>query len=127
MTSTTLATPSLRVLIDALEDIKAKDICILDVRKQTPLYDTVIIASADSTRQVGALAFNAKAKWKEAGGSVIGVEGIENGEWVILDCHSIVVHIMQTPFREYYHLEELWGTPTNRVDPATLPTDAVLA
>jgi len=111
----TAATPSLRILVDALEDIKAKDLCILNVQKQTPLYDMLIIASADSTRQVKALAHNAKAKWKEAGGIVLGMEGEENGEWIVLDCESVIVHIMQVTIREYYNLEELWKTPSNRI------------
>lgn len=111
----TAATPSLRILVDALEDIKAKDLCILNVQKQTPLYDTLIIASADSTRQVKALAHNAKAKWKEAGGIVLGMEGEENGEWIVLDCESVIVHIMQATIREYYNLEELWKTSNNHV------------
>ncbi|MES2208400.1 MAG: ribosome silencing factor [Pseudomonadota bacterium] len=110
------ATPSLRILIDALEDIKAKNLCVLDVRKQTPLYDTIIIAGADSSRQVKALAYSAKAKWKEAGGIVLGLEGEENSEWIVLDCESVIVHVMQTPIREYYHLEELWKTPSNMIE-----------
>ncbi len=116
----TTETPSLRVLINALEDIKAKDLRILNVQRKTPLYDTLIIASAESSRQVKALAHNAKAKWKEAGGIVLGMEGEENGEWIVLDCESVIVHIMQTAMRQYYYLEELWLTPTNQIDPQTL-------
>ena len=72
--------------VTALEDIKARDITVLDVRKLTSFYDTLIIASADSNRQVKALAQHVRDKLKEAGATIIGVEGEEAGEWVLVDC-----------------------------------------
>jgi ribosome-associated protein len=101
-----------QVAVSALEDIKAKNITVLDVRKLTSLYDTLIIASADSTRQVKALANNVHEKMKEAGVMVIGVEGEAVGEWILVDCGDLVVHVMQPAVRAYYNLEELWSAPT---------------
>lgn len=105
-----------QVAIEALEDIKARDIVVLDTAKLTALFDYVIVASADSARQTKALALNVHEKVKEAGGQVIGMEGGETGEWVLVDLGSIVVHVMQPAIREYYNLEELWGgDPAARV------------
>ena len=104
-----------KTAVTALEDIKARDIKVLDVRKLTSLYDTLIIASADSTRQVKALAHHVRDKMKEAGADIIGVEGEEASEWVLVDCGDIVVHVMQPAVRSYYNLEELWETtPAHR-------------
>jgi ribosome-associated protein len=97
-----------QVAVTALEDIKAKDITVIDVRRLSSLYDTLVIASADSTRQVKALANNVQEKMKEAGVSILGVEGEGVGEWVLVDCGDIVVHVMQPAVRAYYNLEELW-------------------
>jgi ribosome-associated protein len=100
--------------VAALEDIKAHDIAVLDVRKLTSLYDTLIIASADSNRQVKALAQHVRDKLKEAGASIIGVEGEETAEWVLVDAGDVVVHVMQPAVRSYYNLEELWAPPRTR-------------
>jgi ribosome-associated protein len=94
--------------VSALEDIKARDIKVLDVRKITSFYDSMIIASAESNRQAKALAHHVRDKLKESGAAIIGVEGEESGEWVLVDCGDIVVHIMQPAIRAYYNLEELW-------------------
>lgn len=95
--------------VAALEDIKARDIEVIDVRRQTSLYDTMVIASADSNRQVKALAHHVRDKLKEAGAPILGVEGEEVGEWVLVDAGDIVVHVMQPAVRAYYNLEELWA------------------
>jgi ribosome-associated protein len=100
------------VAVTALEDIKARDITIFDVRRQTSLYDTLVIASADSSRQVKALANHVRDKLKDAGATILGVEGEETGEWVLVDAGDIVVHVMQPAVRAYYNLEELWA-PAN--------------
>ncbi len=94
--------------VTALEDIKARDIKVLDVRKLTSFYDSLIIASAESNRQVKALAHHVRDKLKEAGATIVGVEGEETGEWVLVDCGDLVVHVMQPAVRAYYNLEELW-------------------
>ncbi|MBK7742974.1 MAG: ribosome silencing factor [Betaproteobacteria bacterium] len=101
-----------KTAVTALEDIKARDITVLDVRKLTSLYDTLIVASAESNRQVKSLANHVREKLKEAGATIIGVEGEETGEWVLVDAGDIVVHIMQPAVRAYYNLEELWTPPT---------------
>ena len=104
-----------QIAVTALEDIKARDITVLDVRKLTSLYDTLIVASAESNRQVKALARHVRDKLKEAGATIIGVEGEESGEWVLVDAGDIVVHVMQPAVRSYYNLEELWDTsPSQR-------------
>jgi len=101
-----------KTAVAALEDIKARDITVLDVRKLTSLYDTMIIATAESSRQVKALAQHVREALKAAGGIIVGVEGEQSGEWVLVDGGDIVVHIMQPATRAYYNLEELW-TPLN--------------
>lgn len=106
--------PLTKVAVSALEDIKAHDIKVLDVRKLTSFYDSLIIASADSNRQVKALAHHVRDRLKEAGATIIGVEGEESGEWVLVDCGDIVVHVMQPAVRTYYNLEELWEAPAAR-------------
>ena len=98
-----------KLVVAALEDIKARDIEVLNVTRLTSLFDRVVIASADSTRQVKALARNVQDKLRQAGATVVGVEGEEAGEWVLVDLGAIVVHIMQPAVRSYYNLEELWG------------------
>jgi ribosome-associated protein len=100
-----------KTAVTALEDIKARDISVFDVRKLTSLYDTLVIASAESNRQVKALANHVRDKLKAAGATIVGVEGEATGEWVLVDAGDIVVHIMQPAVRAYYNLEELWAPP----------------
>lgn len=103
-----------KTAVVALEDIKARNITVLDVRKLTSLYDTLIIATAESNRQVKALSQHVREALKAAGASIIGVEGEQTGEWVLVDAGDIVVHIMQPATRAYYNLEELWAPPASR-------------
>lgn len=103
-----------KTVVVALEDIKAKDIEVIDTSKLTSLFDRIVIASGDSNRQTRALARNVQDKVKEAGGQVVGVEGEEAGEWVLVDLGDIVVHLMQPAIRDYYNLEELWATTPSR-------------
>jgi ribosome-associated protein len=110
--------------VAALEEIKARDIVLLDVRKLTSLFDYMIVASAESTRQTKALARNVHDRIKAAGGSVIGIEGEQTGEWVLIDLGDIVVHIMHPSARDYYNLEQLWGGEgSRRVLPLRRPGD----
>ncbi|MCX7177734.1 MAG: ribosome silencing factor [Proteobacteria bacterium] len=97
-----------KITVAALEDIKAQDIQVINTTKLTALFERIVIASADSTRQVRALAHNVHDKVKEAGGEIIGMEGEDSGEWVLVDLGSIVVHVMQPAVRSHYNLEELW-------------------
>jgi ribosome-associated protein len=105
-----LTTPAKKKLvISALEDIKAHDILAIDVRKVTPIFDWIVVASADSGRQTKALARHVQDTLKEAGSTVIGTEGEDSGDWVLVDFGDVVAHVMQPAVREYYNLEELWG------------------
>lgn len=104
-----------KVVVDALEDIKGRDIEVINTSKLTSLFDRIVIACGDSNRQVKALARNVQEKVRENGGEVISVEGEEGGEWVLVDVGDIVVHVMQPAIRQYYNLEELWqATPAAR-------------
>lgn len=97
------------VVIDALEDIKGQDIKLFDTTHLTSLFDRIVIVSGTSNRQTKALAASVRDKVKEAGGNVIGMEGGDTGEWVLVDLGDMLVHIMQAPIRAYYRLEEIWG------------------
>ena len=111
-----------RLVIDALEDVKAQDIKVFDTTSLTGLFDRVVVVSATSNRQSRALAASVRDKVKERGGSVISVEGEDTGEWVLVDLGDIVVHIMQPAVRTYYNLEEIWGGKPVRVK--LVPTGA---
>ena len=103
-----------KIVVGALEDIKARDIEVINTTKLTSLFDRVVIASGDSNRQTRALARNVQEKVKEAGGEVISVEGEDTGEWVLVDLGDVVVHVMQPAVRVFYNLEELWATTPAR-------------
>jgi ribosome-associated protein len=104
-----------RVVVDALEDVKAQDIVVFNTSELTSLFDRVVIASATSNRQSRALASSVRDKVKDKGGQVLSVEGEETGEWVLVDLGDVVVHIMQPGIRSYYNLEEIWGGKPVRV------------
>jgi ribosome-associated protein len=99
-----------RIAVAALEDVKGKDITVLQVGHLTQLFETMIIATGDSNRQVAALADNVREKIKEAGGEVIGTEGGKGSEWVLVDAVDVIIHVMHPTARMHYNLEELWGT-----------------
>jgi ribosome-associated protein len=98
-----------RVIVDALEDVKAQEIVVFDTEKLSALFERVMIASGTSNRQTRALAMSVRDAVNKAGFGKPRVEGEDNGEWIIVDCGSAVVHVMQPAIRSYYHLEELWG------------------
>ncbi len=105
-----LTTPGKKKLvITALEDIKAHDILAIDVRAITPIFDWIVVASADSARQTNALARHVRDQLKEAGSVIVGTEGEGSGEWILVDAGDVVAHVMQPAVRDYYNLEELWG------------------
>ncbi|SEI68307.1 ribosome-associated protein [Allopseudospirillum japonicum] len=95
--------------IEALEEIKAQNICLLDVRESTSVTDFMLIASGTSTRQLNALAQNLVLKMKEAGYRPLGVEGQNNTDWVLVDLGELVVHLMLPETRQFYDLERLWS------------------
>jgi ribosome-associated protein len=97
------------LVIDALDDVKAKDIVRIDVRDLTTVTDFMVVASGTSNRHVKALVDNVAEKAREAGHRPIGVEGEESGEWVLLDLQDTLVHVMLPKVREFYNLEKLWS------------------
>jgi ribosome-associated protein len=104
-----------RAVVDALEDIKGHDIVVYDTAALPSMFERVVIASGDSTRQVKALADNLQKKLQEAGERVYGVEGAATGEWILVDFGDIVVHVMHPTVRSFYNLEEIWGEKNVRM------------
>lgn len=98
-----------RTIVDSLEDVKAQDIQVFNTEHLSPLFERVVIACGTSNRQTKALAANLRDDVRDAGFGKPRIEGEENGEWIIVDCGPVVVHIMQPTIRQYYHLEEIWG------------------
>ena len=109
-----------KAIIDALEDVKGKEIVAFDVSHLTPEFDRVVIATGDSTRQVKSLARSVHDRMREMGERVHGMEGEQEGEWVLVDTGDVVVHVMHPAIRKYYNLEELWGHKpiADHVEPA---------
>ncbi|MBU3745752.1 MAG: hypothetical protein RLZZ613_1949 [Pseudomonadota bacterium] len=104
-----------RVIVDALEDVKAQDIKVYNTSAQSDLFDRVVIASGTSNRQTKALAWRVAQQVKAAGGEILAVEGEATGEWVLVDAGDAIVHIMQPAIRSYYRLEEIWGDKPVRI------------
>jgi ribosome-associated protein len=98
-----------RAVVEALEDVKGREIVVFNVAKQSAHFERVVIASGDSNRQVNALATRVQEKMKELGANIVGIEGRRNGEWVLVDLGDVVVHVMHPAVRSHYNLEELWG------------------
>ena len=99
------------LVIDALEDIKAEDIQVLDVKEMTDVTDIMIIATGKSSRQVKALANEVVMQAKAAGIQPLGVEGETVGEWALVDLGDVITHIMTPQTRLTYNLEKLWAVP----------------
>jgi ribosome silencing factor RsfS/YbeB/iojap len=110
------AKPPLRqVVVDALEDMKALEIKVLDVRGLTDIADTMVIASGTSDRHVRSVAQRVVEKTKQAGYRPHGVEGQQDSDWVLIDLNELIVHVMLPRVREFYGLEKLWDmTATKR-------------
>lgn len=96
------------LVIDALEDIKAQDITVLDVSRLTSVTDLMVVASGTSSRHVAALADNVVQAAKEQGIPPLGVEGESGADWVLVDLGNLVVHVMLPETRQLYDLERLW-------------------
>lgn len=97
-----------RQIVVALEDLKAQNITVMDVRGKTSITDYMVVASGSSGRQVKALADHVLEKLREQGVRPLGAEGLEVGEWALLDLGDVLVHVMQPQTREFYDLERLW-------------------
>ena len=108
MTDTVDLQKMVDVAVNALEDVKGKDIVVLDVSAKTSLFQRMIVASGDSNRQVKALVNNVAVDLKEQGFEVLSTEGTDSGEWALVDAGDVVVHVMQTATRQFYDLERLW-------------------
>lgn len=98
-----------QAVVAALEDIKATDINVINTSKLSSMFECMIIASGNSNRQTRALADNVAVKLKELGEEILGREGEETGDWVLIDLGEVIVHIMVPAVRAYYNLEELWN------------------
>jgi len=98
-----------QVVVEALEDVKAIDIRVIDVEGMSNFTDHMIIASGSTTRQVKALANSVVVEAKKAGMNVLGQEGENPGEWILVDLGDVVVHIMVPQVRDFYNLEKLWS------------------
>jgi ribosome-associated protein len=105
-------------VVEALEDVKGRDIVVFNTARMPSMFERVVIASGDSNRQVKALADRVQERIRELGSRVYGVEGERAGEWVLVDLGDVVVHIMHPTVREFYNLEEVWGGKTVRVKAA---------
>lgn len=100
-----------KLALRALEDMKAVNIRVLDVRGLTDVADTMIVASGTSDRHVRAIAENVIVEAKAAGRRPLGTEGKQDGEWVLVDLQDLLVHVMLPRVREFYALEQLWEVP----------------
>jgi ribosome-associated protein len=108
------------LVVKTLEDLKAHDIQVLDVREKTSITDIMIIASGTSGRHVKSTAEAVAFQAKLAGEAPIGSEGLLEGEWALVDLNGVVVHVMQPKVRDFYQLERLWSIDTN-------PTEKVMS
>jgi len=111
-----------QLAVAALEDLKGSDITIIDVQGKTSVTDFMVIASGTSSRHVKSLAENVLEKVKEQGVRPLGSEGLDGGEWALLDLGDVVVHVMQVATRQFYDLERLWqGAEQSRAQHAHDP------
>jgi ribosome-associated protein len=110
-----------RAVVEALEDVKGRDIVVYNTARMPSMFERVVIASGDSNRQVKALADRVQERIRELGSRVYGVEGEKAGEWVLVDLGDVVVHIMHPTVRDFYNLEEIWGGKAVRLKKAAKP------
>lgn len=106
------------LVVDALDDIKAVEVVVLDVEGQTDIADYMVVASGTTSRQVKALTDSVVVKAKASGNKVLGVEGTETAEWVLIDLGDVLCHIMLPRVREFYDLERLWSLTPRQNDDA---------
>ena len=107
------------IVVDALEELKAVDVKVIDLRGIAGFTDLMIIASGNSDRQVQALAGKVLEKCRMVGVRPLGVEGERGGDWILVDLGDIVLHVMRPETRDYYNLEKLWALEERRQDRTT--------
>lgn len=100
---------SLQIVEHVLDEMKAINISHLDVRNLTSITDDMFICSGRSSRHVIAIAEELYHQLKQQGHSYLRISGTEQGEWALIDCGDVIIHIMQPETRAYYNLEELWA------------------
>ena len=110
------------LVVKELEDMKGRDILVIDVRGKTSITDIMVIASGTSDRHVKSLAEAVYYQAKAAGEMPLGMEGTNEGEWALVDLNGVVVHVMQPKVRDFYHLERLWSV--NGTDTGSQVSDA---
>ena len=108
------------LVVDTLQEMKAQDIKVLDVRGRTSITDIMVIASGTSDRHVKSTAETVAFKAKEAGEPPLGTEGLNEGEWALIDLNGVVVHVMQPKVRDFYQLERLWQMDSSVTDEQSL-------
>ena len=97
------------LVVNVLEELKAMDIVVLDVHEKTSIADYFIIASGTSDRHVKSCAEAVAFQAKQAGEPPLGTEGLNEGEWALVDLNGVVAHVMQAKVRDFYQLEKLWA------------------
>ncbi len=109
------------LVVEALDDLKAQDIRVMDVAGLTSITDTMVIASGTSDRHVKALSDNVVEQAKKNGVRPLGVEGEQTREWILVDLGDVIVHVMLPRVRSFYNLEKLWSMdePASRLSPGT--------
>ena len=100
-----------KLVLDALDDLKAINTVCLDVTELTDVMDHMVVASGSSNRHVKSLASNVSVEAKKRGVQPLGIEGADAGEWVLVDFGDVVVHVMLPATRDFYDLERLWVNP----------------
>jgi ribosome-associated protein len=100
-----------QLVVDTLDDMKARDVLVMDVRGKTAVTDYMVVASGTSDRHVKAIAETVAYRAKEAGDAPLGTEGVNEGEWALVDLNGVVVHVMLPKVRDFYSLERLWSAP----------------
>jgi len=95
--------------VKSLDDDKAEDIVVIDLAGKTSIADYMIVASGRSSRQVGAMAEHLREKLKVAGAPAVGLEGMPQADWVLIDAGDVIVHLFRPEVRSFYNLEKMWG------------------
>lgn len=98
-----------QIAVNALENVKGENIVVIDTHRISSLFNAMVICSGNSSRQIAALIDHVEEDFKKNGINIIGVEGKQGGEWVLLDSGDVIIHVMLPHIRSYYALENLWN------------------